>query len=105
MRLVAVGLLLAACAPGQKYAYGPLGGAPARPEGCGVELLAQPPARAYDVLGILAPPDIEDGALAGGEVPFLEEVRGTVCAAGGDAVVVEKDSYGRYVRGTVVRRK
>jgi hypothetical protein len=28
-----------------------------------------------------------------------------VCAAGGDAVVVERDYFGRYVRGTVVAYK
>jgi len=89
------------------YVYGPTtpGDAPAKPSGCGFELLDTAPSRPFDELGVLAPKDIEYGDLSGGGIPFKESVGAQVCAAGGDAVVVERDLFSRYVRGTVIRYK
>lgn len=103
MRRLLLPLALAACSPA--YVYGPTGTVTAepRPAGCVFDLLDRAPARAWDELGILAPRDIEDGDMAGGAPMFVDAVRAQVCAAGGDAVVVERDTFGRYVRGTVIR--
>ncbi len=98
-------VLLAGCMPA--YIYGQTGTAamPAKPADCGFEVLDRVPSRPYDELGVLAPPDIDHGSLAGGTASFVEVVRPQVCAAGGGAVVVEKDELGRIARGTVIKFK
>jgi hypothetical protein len=104
-RLLAVlaAVALAGCSP--NYVFGRVGDLtpPARPADCRFELIEAVPKRPFDELGILAPRDIEYGSTAGGRVSFTESVQATVCAAGGDAVVVEKDLYDHYVRGTVIK--
>jgi hypothetical protein len=77
--------------------------APARSADCKVELLEGAPPRPFAELGVLAPRDIEYGGVAGGATPFVESVRQQVCAVGGDAVVVEKNYAGNYIRGTVIK--
>ena len=98
-------LLLPACAT--HYVYGPTGAltAPPKPAGCVFTLLELPPENPFDEIGVLAPRDIEYGDMASGATPFKEAIAEQVCAAGGDAVVVERDFTGRYIRGTVIKYK
>jgi hypothetical protein len=101
-------LVLLLGAPGcasNPYVYGPLGAVVAqpRPDSCEVALLFAPPDRAYDSLGVLAPADIEHPKLAREEGRFRSAVLDQVCAAGGDAVVIERDGEGRYLRATVIK--
>jgi hypothetical protein len=77
----------------------------AKPPGCTFSLLDAPPDQPFDEIGVLAPIDIEFGDMAGGATPFKEAVADQVCAAGGDAVVAERDFTGRYIRGTVIKLK
>jgi hypothetical protein len=105
-RLVAaVCLLSAGCA--SHYIYGRTGDVVAdpKPPGCVFTMLDVPPEQPFDEIGVLAPRDIEYGDMAGGATPFKEAVSDQVCAAGGDAVVVERDFTGRYIRGTVIKFK
>lgn len=104
-RIVVLVVLLAGC--GARYVYGPVAANPRPAKGgdCSFALLDAAPQRPFEELGILAPKDIEYGTMSGGPVPFKEAVGEQVCAAGGDAVVVERDYFGRYVRGTVVAYK
>ncbi len=97
--------LVAGCAT--PYLYGQLSQepAPAKPAGCGFTLLDALPDRACEEIGVLAPKDIVFGDVAGGPTSFKEAVGDKVCAVGGDAVVIERDGRGRYVRGTIVRWK
>jgi hypothetical protein len=97
--------LLTGCAG--TYVYGPTGDveAQAKPPGCTFTLLDLPPQQAFDEIGVLAPQDIEYGDMAGGPTPFKEAVAEQVCKVGGDAVVVERDGTGRYIRGTVIKFK
>jgi hypothetical protein len=90
-----------------KYIYGQTGdgSTPPKPPGCQYPLLDAIPTRPFEELGVLAPKDIEFPDVAGGATPFKEAVGEQVCAAGGDAVVVERDFQGRYVRATVIRYK
>ena len=105
-RLLAVLLLSAAGCAGH-YVYGRTGELvpPPKPPGCTFVLLELPPEQPFDEIGVLAPRDIEYGDMAGGATPFKETVGEQVCAAGGDAVVVERDYTGRYIRGTVIKYK
>jgi hypothetical protein len=105
LALVFVALVPAGCAG--HYIYGRTGDVipPAKPPGCVFSLLDVPPQQAFDEVGVLAPKDVEFGDMAGGAVPFKEAVADQVCAAGGDAVVVERDFTGRYIRGTVIKFK
>jgi hypothetical protein len=98
-------LLLALSGCTSSYVFGRVGDVSpaAKPADCRFEILNAAPTRPFDELGILAPKDIEYGSMAGGSVPFTESVQGQVCAAGGDAVVVEKDMFDHYVRGTVIK--
>lgn len=100
-------LAVAAGGCGAKYVYGPVANTPrpAKGAGCAFALLDAAPERPFVELGILAPRDIEYGTMSGGPGPFKEAVAEQVCAAGGDAVVVERDYFGRYVRGTVLAYK
>jgi hypothetical protein len=90
---------------GSKYLYGPLGAVVAQPKPKGCEFLVVPgvPVRAYDSLGVLAPLDIETPKAADSEAAFKSAVGAQVCEAGGDAVLVERNADGRFIRGTVIR--
>jgi hypothetical protein len=106
--LLALSIAMAAVSAGctYKYIYGPLGPTrPAKPADCRYEVLSSVPSRAFEEIGVLAPQDIEYGRMAGGDVPFKESVTAQVCAAGGDAVVVERDYFSNIVRGTVIAWK
>ncbi len=99
-----VGLLLvSACST--SYIYGQTGPRlAAKGADCRFELLDDVPKKDFEELGILATKDVEDGGeAAGGVGPFMEAVRDQVCSAGGDAVVVERDFFGRLYRGTVIK--
>jgi hypothetical protein len=89
------------------YVYGRTGEItpPPKAPGCTFTLLDVAPEKAFDEVGVLAPKDVEFGDMAGGATPFKEAVADQVCAAGGDAVVVERDFTGRYIRGTVIKFK
>jgi hypothetical protein len=89
------------------YVYGRTGEItpPPKPPGCTFTILDVPPEKPFDEVGVLAPKDVEFGDMAGGATPFKEAVADQVCAAGGDAVVVERDFTGRYIRGTVIKFK
>jgi hypothetical protein len=102
------GLLLAASVSGgcaTRYVYGRTGevAAAPKPPGCTFVLLDAAPAQAFDEIGVLAPDDIAFGDMSGGATPFKEAIAAQVCAAGGDAVVGERDDQGRYVRATVIK--
>ena len=103
--LAAAGLAAAVAGCGGKYVYGPLGEVVAQPKakGCTFTLIDKIPPDAYDPLGVLAPVDIELAKLPSGDAAFKRAVDAQVCPAGGDAVVVERDGKGRYVRGTVIK--
>lgn len=103
-RIIALATLLSAGC-GTRYIYGRTGEvvAAAKPPNCAYVLLDAPPDKPFDELGVLAPNDIEFGDMSGGPTPYKETVGEQVCAAGGDAVVVERDDNGRYVRGTVIK--
>jgi hypothetical protein len=103
--LLLVDLLTAGCAGHYIYARTGEVVPPPKPQGCTFVLLDVPPEQAFDEIGVLAPRDIEYGDMAGGATPFKETVGDQVCAAGGDAVVVERDYTGRYIRGTVIKYK
>lgn len=92
---------------GGKYFYGPLGDVVVqpKPKDCSFILIDKVPSQAHDPLGVLAPANIEFPKVASDDDRFKSSVAAQVCAAGGDAVVVERDSQGRYVRGTVIRFK
>jgi len=98
-------LLLAGCGP--MYLYGQTGKVvgPPKPDDCHFELVEGRPSRPFDEVGVVAPDDIEFGSLADGPMEFSDQVRRYVCPAGGDAVVVEKNKWGRYERGTIVKYK
>lgn len=101
---LAAGLALAGCGGG-KYIYGPLGAVVAqpKPKDCDFLLALGIPVRAYDSLGVLAPEDIEAPEAASNEETFKNAVRAQVCGAGGDAVLVERNARGQFIRGTVIR--
>jgi hypothetical protein len=96
-------LLAAGC--GGKYRYGSLGEAVAqpKPKKCSFTVIAQLPTEAYEPLGVLAPEDAEAVKLPDKEEAFKAAIAGEVCAAGGDAVIAERNRQGRYVRATVVK--
>ncbi len=100
-----LGWLLAGCGPRYIYGQTTVVAAPAKPDGCPITLMYSVPTKPYEELGVLAPKDVQFGSLAGGPVPFQEDVHRQVCRAGGEAVVVEKNWAGNYVRGTVIRFK
>jgi hypothetical protein len=104
-RLVGLSLVIALGGCGASYVLGRVGDVapPARPPDCRFEIRSDVPGRPFDELAILAPKDIEYGTMSGGAVPFQEAVQAQVCGVGGDAVVVEKDMYDHYVRGTVIK--
>src|SRR5262245_19519175 len=105
MRAALALIVLAGCTPAYIYGSTATVNAAPKPAGCGFQLLDAAPRQPYDELGIVAPSDIEDGDMAGGGPMFIDAVKPYVCPAGGDAVVVERDTFGRYVRGTVIRFK
>ena len=103
--LVAGGALVAGCGP--MYVYGQVTSStlPAKPPGCHIQILQSPPDKPYEEVGIFAPKDVQFGSLAGGPVPFQEDTGDRACAAGGDAVVIEKNWAGNYARGTLIKYK
>jgi hypothetical protein len=74
-----------------------------RAAGCSFTVLNKPPDQAYDSLGVLAPADITTSKLPSDEAAFKKAAGAQICAAGGDAVVVERNGEGRHVRATVIR--
>jgi hypothetical protein len=105
-RLLLPLLLAGGCGP--MYVYGQTARTPGlaathKSDDCHFELLEAPPKRAFDELGVVAPEDIEYGSLADTATEFANQVRRYVCPAGGDAVVIEKNKWGRYERGTLIR--
>ena len=95
--------LLAGC--GASYVYRASGdlAPPPKPRGCTFTMLDAPPSQPHDEIGVLAPNDIEISNLAGGPTSFKEATADQICAAGGDAVVIERDDLARYVRATVIK--
>lgn len=78
--------------------------AEARAPGCPFELLAAPPARPYDTLGVV---DVELSSNPLSKPPrepleFRRYISAEVCAAGGDAVIA-KTHGDTYVSGTVIK--
>jgi hypothetical protein len=102
---LALVVALTACGGGSSYLYGPLGAVVAqpKPKDCEFLLAFGVPVRAYDSLGVLAPLDIETPNAADSEKAFKSAVGTQVCAAGGDAVLVERNPAGRFIRGTVIK--
>jgi hypothetical protein len=94
---------LGGCGP--SYVLGRVGDLtpPPLPPDCRFEVRSDVPTRPFDEIAILAPRDIEYGSMAGGPEPFKEAVQAQVCGVGGEAVVVEKDMYDHFVRGTVIK--
>lgn len=105
--LASLAVLGGAAGCGTGYVYGRSGDlvAPPKPPGCTFAMLDAPPSQPYDELGVLAPKDIEFSNLAGGPTSFKEAAGDQICAAGGDAVVVERDEEARYIRATVIKLK
>jgi hypothetical protein len=99
LALVALG----GCGP--MYMYGQTGKTigDRKPDDCHFPLLEAPPSRPFDELGVVAPEDIEYGSMADTTLEFENQIRRYVCAAGGDAVVVEKNKWARFERGTVIK--
>ena len=107
-RVLWLTLLLAAlpsCAA--SYLYGPVDGAAAQPrdDDCAFTVTDTIPQVPFDTLGVLAPEDIQASRLSTDPTKFQKAVEEQVCEAGGDAVVVERDAEGRFVRGTVIKLK
>jgi hypothetical protein len=104
--LPALALLLGGCG-GPMYLYGQTGKAAGdrKPDDCRFPLLEAPPERPFEEIGVVAPEDIEYGSLADTAFEFEDQIRRYVCAAGGDAVVAEKNKWARYERGTIIRYK
>jgi hypothetical protein len=96
---------LGACAG--KYHYVPLEEVVAQPkeDDCDFAVFESPPEAPYDSLGILAPADIESERLDEDVEDFRDFAAKSVCAAGGDGLVAERDREGRYVRGTIIKLK
>jgi hypothetical protein len=99
-RLLAA-LLATGCVP-TSYTYSPSvahGPAP-RPQGCVVEIVRSPPAKAYEEVGTLTfyngtePTTVED---------FKRVVSKQVCEVGGDAVIATANAKGQLTTGTVIR--
>ena len=105
----AVLLAAAAAASGcaAKYLYGPLGDATAQPrdDDCEFAVTDVIPDRPFDTLGVLAPDDIEASRVHTDVTKMQKAIAEEVCASGGDAVVVERDPAGRFVRGTIIKLK
>jgi hypothetical protein len=99
----ALALVLGGCGP--MYIYGKTGKTVAdhKPDGCHFPLLEGVPSRPFEELGVVAPEDIEYGSLADTPLEFEDKIRAYVCSAGGDAVVVEKNKWARFERGTIIR--
>ena len=97
--------VVASAGCGGKYLYGPLGevAAQPRPKGCEFALAYAVPEVAYDSLGVLAPEDIQKPKVADAERAFRSAVGAQVCAAGGDAVVVERNTEGQFIRATIIK--
>ena len=69
-----------------------------RPVDCSFQVLTAAPTQLYQELGVL---EARNAALdAKG---FASDVHEQVCRAGGDAVLVQVDGQGRYLRGTVLK--
>ena len=101
-------LLLATLAGGGcagKYLYAPLGEVVAQPRAKDCEFLLAygVPEVAYDSLGVLAPKDIQAPKVPDQEAAFKSAIQGQVCAAGGDAVVAERNGQGQYIRATIIK--
>ncbi len=90
------------CAPAYIYGRTAPQAPAAKALGCAFSLLDKIPQLPFDEVGVIAPEDIEYGDMAGGVESFKSAVGAHVCAAGGDAVIVERDWTGRYIRGTVI---
>jgi len=105
LEMLALGIVcalgLVACYPTPSYAFTKTGASgAAKPEDCDFEVIAKVDS-SYEEIGIL---DSEAGA-ADDASQFKDTVRRQVCEVGGDAVVTEVVSSGRYVRATILRRK
>ena len=99
----AFALFLGGCGPMYFYGQtGKLAGAP-KPDECHFVLLDAAPGKPFDEIGVVAPEDIEFGSLADTPLEFADQVRRYVCPVGGDAVVVEKNKWDRYERGTIIK--
>jgi hypothetical protein len=105
MRLATLIAALVTAGCGTGYVYGRVGdlSPPPRQPHCTFTLLDAVPARPFDELGIIAPADIIYGDVTSSPPFFTDAVSPWVCASGGDAVVVERDMFGHYIRGTVIK--
>lgn len=101
--LALVPVLASGCLPAYIYGHTGRGMVVAKPEGCAFEIFEGMPSRPFEELGVIAPEDIANPSLAGAAQTFMSAARPFVCKVGGDAVVVERNMAGEYVRGTVIR--
>ncbi|MCI0668912.1 MAG: hypothetical protein L0Y64_00470 [Myxococcaceae bacterium] len=90
--------LLSGCAPSYRWAKTTSVQADARESSCSFDILTARPDRAFDELGVLEK-EWDTNQVDG----FRASTQAQVCAAGGDAVLVEVNGLGHYVRGTVIR--
>jgi hypothetical protein len=92
-------LAFVGCYPGPSYTLTKTGtpGA-AKPANCDFVLATTKVDRPYQEVGIL-----DSEVWAEDAASFKTTVQKQVCEVGGDAVVTEVNSNGRYVRGTILR--
>ncbi len=95
-------LYLVACAPALKFTAAGTTTRPAKPPTCDFTVLADAPAEAHEELGTI---DIRYD----GRTDFINDtetlkrrLRRQVCSVGGDAVVGHANSYGTYLKATVL---
>jgi hypothetical protein len=98
-------LLVAGCAHTIPYSYTSSLAASPRPAECKIRVVTTPPGSGFVEIGILDANRTQFNLFAGGTdaADFMTKVNEQVCAAGGELVVTEINSYGYYVRATVYR--
>ena len=99
-RLLAA-VFLMGCVP-TSYTYTPsfAHGPGPRPEGCAVEIVMSPPAKAYEEVGTLT---FYNGTEPTTADEFKRVVSKQVCQVGGDAVFAIANAKGQLTTGTVIR--
>jgi hypothetical protein len=101
MALVSLTVLLSGCVPTYKYVpSGTTASIAAKPANCAFAVLTTRPDSSFDEIGIL---DHSHGPVPDDAAAFKKSIQKEVCRAGGDAVLVEVNGLGQYIRGTVLR--